>query len=231
MKLRRIDIGTIRRDQIIEAAIRVISEKGLQHLSLSKIESKIGMSRGQLTYYFKTKEAILLAVFDRLLDTMSRQHGGAGEDGEKWPVAGTWSEFTERLLRMILQDSPPNPAFACLQYTFLSQISHRQDFRKSLAKLYEEWRQSMTKYLGRDLAQKPAVRPVKLRALATLVQAIFHGLAIQNAADGKAIEREEVIQLCMNMLHSYLWQEKKAKQKRRSVGTNRNGVSHERIHV
>ncbi len=67
MKPARIDIGSIRRDQIVEAAVAVIAERGLQNLSLSEIEKKAVMSRGQLTYYFPTKESILLAVFDRLV--------------------------------------------------------------------------------------------------------------------------------------------------------------------
>lgn len=227
---KRIDIGSIRRGQIIEAAIAVIVEKGLPELSLSKIESKIGMSRGQLTYYFKTKEAILLAVFNRLLDVMCEEHGG-GNGKEKWTITGSWFDFVEELLRLILQNPPHNPAFACLQYTFLSQIGHRKDFRRSLAKLYEEWRQSMVKHLGIELSKKPAVRPVQLRAFATLVQAILHGIAMQNAADPNAIDREAVITLCMDMLRTYLWNGRRINGNRRMAATNRNGVSHERIRV
>src|SRR5437016_9319851 len=121
-KSARIDIGSIRREQIVEAAVAIIADRGLQHLSLSEIENKVGMSRGQLTYYFKTKEAILLAVFNRLLDIMSEEHGGGQGKNEKWPVSGSLFDFVEQLLRLILQDPPHNPAFACLQYTFLSQI-------------------------------------------------------------------------------------------------------------
>ena len=67
MKNSRIDIRSIRQEQIVEAAVAVIAEQGIQHLSLSEIEKKAGMSRGQLTYYFPAKEDIFLAVFDRLL--------------------------------------------------------------------------------------------------------------------------------------------------------------------
>ena len=52
MKTPRIDVGSIRRDQIVQAAVSIIAEQGLQNLSLSEIEKKAGMSRGQLTYYF-----------------------------------------------------------------------------------------------------------------------------------------------------------------------------------
>src|SRR2546422_9754259 len=66
----RVTIASLRRTEIVQAATAVIAEQGLQHLSLSEIEKKVGMSRGQLTYYFKAKEEILLAVFDRLLQRM-----------------------------------------------------------------------------------------------------------------------------------------------------------------
>src|SRR4051812_37275462 len=79
MKSSRIDIAGIRREQIVEAAVAVIAEQGLHNLSLSEIEKRAGMSRGQLTYYFPTKEEILLAVFDRLLRLMYQRLGRPGE--------------------------------------------------------------------------------------------------------------------------------------------------------
>src|SRR3954471_17912864 len=70
-------VGRQRREQIVEAATAIIAEQGLQNLSLSAIEARTGMSRGQLTYYFKAKEDILLAVFDRLLCMMHQRARGA----------------------------------------------------------------------------------------------------------------------------------------------------------
>src|SRR5438270_11535626 len=79
MKSQRINIASIRREQIVEAAVSIIAEQGLQNLSLSEIEKKAGMSRGQLTYYFPAKEDILLAVFDRLIRMMHERHGAGHE--------------------------------------------------------------------------------------------------------------------------------------------------------
>ena len=64
-----------RRSEIVQAAIAVIAEQGIQNLSLSEIEKKADMSRGQLTYYFPAKEDILLAVFKRLVDLMHERVG------------------------------------------------------------------------------------------------------------------------------------------------------------
>src|SRR5471030_191016 len=80
MKNGRVTIASIRRTEIVDAAAAVINEQGIQNLSLSEIEAKVGMSRGQLTYYYKTKEEILLAVFDRLLALMCQQNSDAEFD-------------------------------------------------------------------------------------------------------------------------------------------------------
>src|SRR5262249_4789604 len=61
-----------RRDEIMDAAEAIIAEAGIDELSLAKIEQRAGMSRGQLTYYFPTRESILLAVYDRMLRRMIR---------------------------------------------------------------------------------------------------------------------------------------------------------------
>jgi AcrR family transcriptional regulator len=229
----RVNIGSIRRTEIVDAAAAVISEQGIQNLSLSEIEAKVGMSRGQLMYYFKTKEDILLAVFDRMLLLMCEQHGEAGPEH---PFANMdWLEVVRHLLDMILQDPPAHPEFHALQYTFLSQISHREDFRCKLADLYEEWRRNMAEGLKRNIKKRPARRKARPRAMATLVQAILHGLAMQKAADPDAIDSREIVHLCLDMLGSYLWQGEpirkpiaKRKPVRRRIRINGNEVLHER---
>jgi AcrR family transcriptional regulator len=195
MKTARIDVASLRREQIIEAAVTVITEQGLQNLSLSEIEKKAGMSRGQLTYYFPTKEAILLAVFDRLVFLMMQQHEPQEGGPAICPGPKTWQDAIAYVLGMILQEKPLHPEFDVLQYTFLAQISHREDFRQRLASLYEMWRGKMTGLLPTNNQS---------RALATLIQALFHGLAIQHSADPASVNREEMIALCLDVLETYL---------------------------
>ena len=213
------NIAQIRREQVVDAAVAIIAEQGIQNLSLSEIEKKVGMSRGQLMYYFRTKEDILLAVFDRLLLLMCRRHGEP--DGP--PFAGMgWLDVVRHVLGVVMQQPPEQPAFPALQYTFLSQISHRADFRERLAGLYEHWRQRGAEHLTRELAARPAARPVSPRALATLVQAIFHGLAMQTAADPDAVDAQEVTELCVELLSHFLWHAAPAP----SAAPNSNGTNH-----
>ena len=71
----------------------------------------------------------------------------------------------------------PDADFCTLQYTFLSQVGYREDFRQRLAALYEEWRGRMAEGVVDELTRRPSGRTVSPRALSTLVQAILHGLA------------------------------------------------------
>src|SRR4051794_16026813 len=153
MAKRRGAVAERRREQIIEAAVAVIAEQGIQHLSLSAIEDKAGMSRGQLTYYFHTKEDILLAVFDHLIEAMrARQpvqpEGCVAHGGEGW-------ERMKALLTFFILHPPVDSEFHALQYTFLSQIVHREDFRQRLASLYEHWRGLGAADFGREMPPPP----------------------------------------------------------------------------
>ncbi len=214
MKSQRIDIAGIRRQQIVEAAVAVITEQGLQNLSLSEIENKAGMSRGQLTYYFPAKEDILLAVFDRLVVLIHERIGTpAGQNCEQ---ASGW-DWVKHLLQKLLTEPPVSPEFGCLVYTFLSQMGHREDFRRRLATLYEQWRNGMAHGLAADMARKPTARPVSPRAMATLVQAILHGLGMQRAADPNAFDQKEMLNLCLDVLGTFLWHEPRSRARRKSA--------------
>jgi AcrR family transcriptional regulator len=200
----RVSIASIRRGQIVEAAIAVIANRGIQHLSLSAIEKTAGMVRGQLTYYFKTKEEILLAVFDRVLQQMyERMERTAVQTGCTGCLYSGW-DWIRKLLTVLLTQPPASPEFGCLQHTFLAEVGHREDFRRRLASLYEQWRANMAEGLAGDLAAGRASRRVSPRAMASVVQALLHGLVAQTLADPDAFNRQEMLDLCLDMLGTYL---------------------------
>ena len=214
------DVAGRRRGQIIEAAVAVIAEQGIQHLSLSAIESEAKMSRGQLTYYFRTKEDILLAVFDHLIQRMR-----AGEQScqppPDLPIRGEgWDKLTALLTFFVLHP-PEEPEFHALQYTFLSQIVHRDDFRQRLASLYEHWRGLGAADFARDMPPpkgRPAVSP---RTLSSFLQAIIHGLAIQRVADPMAFDPQEMLTLTLYLLGGYLGKESSRSDERQDEGPKR----------
>ena len=204
MARRRGEVGKRRREQVVEAAIAIIAEEGLQRLSLSAIESRAGMSRGQLTYYFPAKEDILLAVFDHMIQAMhEHSENNEGPPGCSLKGLDGWERLKTFLTFFVLHP-PDAPEFNALQYTFLSQVGHRDDFRSRLAQLYEIWRGHMANDLVGELPKSAGKPPVSPRTLATFVQAVLHGLAIQRVADPSSYDRQEMLTLCMHLLSEYL---------------------------
>lgn len=192
-----------RREQIIEAAIAIIGQKGLQNLSLAEIEKYANMSRGQLTYYFKQKEDILIAVFDRMLELM-RQRIEAIVARQGKPICErTVVENSELMFRGLLTQPPLDPHFHALLYTFLSQINHREDFRKRIALFFGQWRIEMS----HNIVQQGGAKRASPIATASIIQALAHGLAMQLEADPKAFDRHEMVDLCIAILKFLLTDE------------------------
>lgn len=195
----RVDVAGIRREQIVEAAAAIIAGEGIQKLSLSAIEARTGLARGQLTYYFKAKEDILLAVFDRMVRRMCERVGDHPCHGDGWPSEGDAWGLIQRLLTMVLGDRPPPHDFTSLQYTFLAQVRHRDDFRERLASLYEQWRSHLAADLG-----ALGLPPAKARTVASLVQAVVHGIIVQLEADPAAFDRTAMRELCLTLIGTIL---------------------------
>jgi AcrR family transcriptional regulator len=186
-----------RREQILSAAETIIAGHGIQELSLKKIEDEAGMSRGQLTYYFPTKESILLAVYDRMLRRMIREALAA--DGPK-PMTGRAWECLQHGIGKHLEPEWPPPGgreLFSLLFTFLAQMGHRDDYRGRLSKWYDDWRS----FIAADVETSvPEPRPVSPRVVAALIQALFHGLDVQLMIDPHAFDRAEMRAACVRLL-------------------------------
>ena len=66
---RRTRIQEAKEEQILEAALEVFSLHGFRGATVDQIAEVAGMSKPNLLYYFRTKEAMHRALIDRVLDT------------------------------------------------------------------------------------------------------------------------------------------------------------------
>ncbi|SIQ31662.1 transcriptional regulator, TetR family [Rhizobium sp. RU20A] len=66
---RRTRIQEEKEEQILEAALEVFSLHGFRGATIDQIAEVAGMSKPNLLYYFRTKEAMHRALIDRVLET------------------------------------------------------------------------------------------------------------------------------------------------------------------
>ena len=67
-KPRRTRIQREKRELILEAALEVFSQHGFRGSTIDQIAEAAGMSKPNLLYYFKSKEAIFVTLIDRLME-------------------------------------------------------------------------------------------------------------------------------------------------------------------
>ncbi|KPF46460.1 TetR family transcriptional regulator C-terminal domain-containing protein [Rhizobium sp. G187] len=65
---RRTRIQEEKEEQILEAALEVFSQRGFHGSTIDQIAEVAGMSKPNLLYYFRTKEAMHRALIDRVLE-------------------------------------------------------------------------------------------------------------------------------------------------------------------
>src|SRR3569832_1487481 len=72
---RKMSKADARRDEILLGAAACFNEKGVRGASIADICERLGISPGHLYYYFKSKEAIVLALLEQFREqSLAEQH-------------------------------------------------------------------------------------------------------------------------------------------------------------
>lgn len=121
-----------RREQIIDAAMRVFSQKGFTRATNKDIAREAGITPGLIYYYFESKEALLKAILEarspvRLLTTMSpRALELPPENFLRFVIQQVLdiieSENFVGLIRVILPETIHNPAMAPIPVSFIQRV-------------------------------------------------------------------------------------------------------------
>ena len=139
--------GAATRDQILDAAGRLIHLQGYHCTSLDDVLRESGVGKGNFYYYFKSKEELGYAIIDRLVrGFVDRTLAPAFADGDADPVEQIHS-FLDRILDSQRQR---NCIGGCPMGNLASELSDvHEGFRKRLADVFREWRVTMAEALHR----------------------------------------------------------------------------------
>jgi AcrR family transcriptional regulator len=100
-----------RRARIIDAASAMINERGVRGLSLGAVAEQLGLTGTGLSYYFRRKDLLAAACFERALDRLEEQIGHAA----RAPDTGG---RIARLIALAIEDTatedPARPVIAWL---------------------------------------------------------------------------------------------------------------------
>jgi len=131
-----------RREQILDVGSRLINEGGLKGLTLGAVSEEIGLGGSSVTYYFRRKELLAIACYDRALDVLEDQVARAAE-------ADSPSERIERFLHLVTSQIKEDSANQRHLAQVLELRGMDDPYRTALIKRYFAIFASVRSFFGR----------------------------------------------------------------------------------
>ncbi len=143
--------GAATRDQILNAAARLMHVKGYQSTSLDDVLRESGVGKGNFYYYFRSKEDLGYAIIDRITRAfVDRTLGPAFADGQADPITQI-DAFFDRVLEAQRQR---NCVGGCVMGNLACELSDvHEGFRQRLAGIFDVWRTRLADAVGRGQSQ------------------------------------------------------------------------------
>ena len=117
----------VRRQDLVAATVAVIAEHGVKGATTRRIAEAAGCPLASLHYVFHSKDELLFAVYESLIDLIR-------SDSPEAPEHGTLSELAEFNLRSVMAWFEANPAYAKTQselYTWAQTSARHGHWRPS----------------------------------------------------------------------------------------------------
>jgi len=143
--------GAATRDQILNAAARLMHVKGYQSTSLDDVLRESGVGKGNFYYYFRSKEDLGYAIIDRITRAfVDRTLGPAFADAQADPITQI-DAFLDRVLEAQRQR---NCVGGCVMGNLACELSDvHEGFRQRLAGIFDVWRTRLADAVSRGQSQ------------------------------------------------------------------------------
>jgi AcrR family transcriptional regulator len=143
------------KERIIQAALKVFSEKGYHQATMEHVATRLGVSRGALYQYFKSKEELLYAIIERWDQSMKNFLPPAYEGKEP-------KESLQVMFEHIAEDSPGQMGFIL---ELIAEASRDPSIKKLLLEAYQRSLKTTTEFLAKQSKKNVAYSAEDVRRL------------------------------------------------------------------
>ena len=162
--------GRATRRRILEAASRLIAERGVAAVSLEDVEREAGVGRSQLYHYFDCRDDLLRSVVDITTDAVLGAQEGLLDDLDSLAAIDCWFDA------LVALQEQRGAAGGCPIGSLVGQLAERDEqTRTVLACGFERWEQPLVAGLTR-MQSRGELRPdTSVQALADMTMAAIQG--------------------------------------------------------
>ena len=190
----RPDVSEARKDQILDAASEVFAEKGFSETRMDDIVKESGLSKGTLYWYFKSKDEIILSIFERMFNRefQALEKLIAQEQGSATERLLFYTEHVSEDIRKMLRLMP-------LAYEFMSW-AFRRKFVHDAFKLFINKYMDILVPLIQQGIDSGEFREVDPRSAAITIGAVIEGTVLLWVYDKTLVDIEKHIREGMALL-------------------------------
>ena len=197
----RQDVSEERRNQILEAAQEVFNAKGLDKSRMEDIAERTGLSKGTLYLYFKSKDNLIIAIFDRIFGGLLRQY--RTQTIEQVNAVEAIKNFTEEAIKDYLQVLFMFP----VAYEFLALAFRNASVQKALKRYFSNYMDGLVPIIQRGVETREKDKD-DISFFYPAIRAIIEGTILLWVYDKSRVDPETNIRASINLLIEGLLNEK-----------------------
>jgi AcrR family transcriptional regulator len=188
--------GQRSRDRILQAAVDLITEAGIDQVRIAEIARRAGMSSGQLMYYFTGKEHILLETLAWLdhRDVVQTRAALAR-------VTGAWRQL-ERFIGLYLPADATHASWI-LWLEVWARAPHNREVSQFLEDLLAPWRETLAAIVDLGVQEGVFAAPASVDDFTLRFAALLDGLAILRLRQHQP-SRKRLIELALTSARAEL---------------------------
>ena len=183
---------TSNRTRIIDAASKLMADKGVKLTTLADIAREAGISRGTLFYYYASKNDLIYDILEKHLSDLTDTIF-ANLPRRRSSAADLASVLQSALTGLIQDENSGRINLYLLQ----EAIIDNSDLKDRFAVKYQTWRELIAGQIARAFGISDSRR---LSALGTLLLAMIDGLTIQFLLAPQSVNFQEVSQQMVYMI-------------------------------
>jgi TetR/AcrR family transcriptional repressor of nem operon len=190
--------GAATKDQILNAAARLIHLRGYHCTSLDEVLRESGVGKGNFYYYFKSKEDLGYAIIDRVVrGFLERTLEPTFADISADPIAQIHG-FLDQILE---NQRKRNCVGGCPMGNLASELSDvHEGFRQRLAEIFAQWRMKVGEALTRGQERGRLRKDFDAAGAAQFLVAALEGAILMT----KVTKDISVMEKCVVELKSHL---------------------------
>jgi AcrR family transcriptional regulator len=187
------DVSEERKDQIMNAAEEVFTQKGFSDARMDDIAEETGLSKGTLYLYYKSKDDLIIAILDRIFQREFR----AFESFDTASMSATdtiWNfvDTTTKDIRMMMRLLP-------ITYEFMGLAFRNKFVQKTFKAYFNRYMDILVPIIqhGIDTGE---FRPADAKEIALAMGAIMEGTLLLWVYDSTLVDPEKHIRSGMKLL-------------------------------